>query len=236
MLELAKTLAASSEYSIDPPEDPLAARDAQHAHGKKQKRGPQPQKQQQQHTNAGRGSGPLNAAAGPSSSTTASTSLAAQQSIEPPVLPPGTYTTTPASLTTGNQAHAADTYSLQLAIAAKEQAVMECEALIDAAVDEMQGMSEAAEGFWASVRALQSGDPSAGSVGGAKETGISKGKGRQTGPRGQWALLPKPDFARVMRDGDLARDVVIPYAVDEGMCTLSRDGPQIGQHHQSSHR
>ena len=154
------------------------------------------------------------------------------------MLPPGTYATTPASLSTGNQAHAAASYSAYLAFDAKEQAVMECEALIDAAVDEMQGMSEAAEGFWASVRALQSGDASASSVGGAEGNGQGqgKGKGRQTGPRGQWALLPKPDFARVMRDGDLARDVVIPYAVDEGMCTLSRDGPQIGQHHQSSHR
>ena len=185
MLELAKTLAASTGFSIDPPEDLVPSRDA----SKKQKR-------------------LSSAKQAPQTSDAAQTAASLlQQGVEPPVLPLGTYSATPAALSSGNHNYAAETYALQVALAAKEQAVMECEALIDAAVEELQVMGEAADGFWESVRALQNGQASGAQAGNSK-----RGSGS-----GQWAILPKPDFGGVMREGELARDVVIPYALDEGM-------------------
>lgn len=215
VLELAKTLAASSGYQIDPPEDPLAARETSNT-AKKQKRASQGQGQEQAQ---GRGSGPASIPGAPTaaSSSSSAAALSQQQPVEPPVLPPGTFTTTPASLSTGHHAHAAETYSLQLALAAKERAVNECEALIDAAVEEMQMMSEAADGFWASVRALQ------GAAGDGESRAPSGGKASGSGISGQWAVLPKPDFAGVMQAGELARDVVIPYALDEGESLTAHD-------------
>jgi hypothetical protein len=111
---------------------------------------------------------------------------------EPPILPAGTYTATP-SFPPARPPHL-EAYELELALAAKQQALDECSLLIDSAVDELQSMAAAGEQFWGSVRTLRDGDRG----------------------RGQWALLPKPDFSRSMAEGERARDVIIPYAVDEG--------------------
>lgn len=66
--------------------------------------------------------------------------------------------------------------------------------MIDGAVEELQAMSEAGDRFWQSVRELRDGK----------------------GGRGQWAVVPRPDFGRVMTEGERAKDVIIPYALDEG--------------------
>lgn len=55
-------------------------------------------------------------------------------------------------------------------------------------------MSEAGDRFWTDIRQLKDGK----------------------GGRGRWAVVPKPDFTRTMARGEMAKDVVIPYAVDEG--------------------
>ena len=54
-------------------------------------------------------------------------------------------------------------------------------------------MTSASDAFWTDIRRLNEG---------------IKG-------RGQWAVVPKPDFGRVS-DGQKAKDVIIPYAIDEG--------------------
>lgn len=110
---------------------------------------------------------------------------------EPPILPAGTYSTTP-SLPQSIPLHV-EAQRLELALAAKQQALDECSALIDSAVDELRSMSDAGDDFWGSIRALRDG----------------------TRGRGQWAIVPKPDFGGTMRDGERAKDVIIPYAVDE---------------------
>jgi hypothetical protein len=85
-------------------------------------------------------------------------------------------------------------YELELALAAKQKALEECSTMIDSAVEELRSMAEAGEQFWEHVRALKNG---------------TRGKG-------QWAVLPKPDFGRTMVEREQAKDVIIPYAVDEG--------------------
>lgn len=66
--------------------------------------------------------------------------------------------------------------------------------MIDSAVDELQRMAGAGDRFWESLQTLQ-------------------GNGQESG---QWAIVPKPDFGRSMAEGERAKDVIIPYAVDEG--------------------
>ena len=70
--------------------------------------------------------------------------------------------------------------------------------MIDSAVEELQSMAKAGDRFWTQVMILRNG----------------------TRGRGQWAMVPKPDFGRVMAQGERAKDVIIPYAVDEGMMEL----------------
>lgn len=55
-------------------------------------------------------------------------------------------------------------------------------------------MTEAGERFWKDIRRLKDGK----------------------GGTGRWAIVPKPDFTRTLAKGEKAKDVVIPYAVDEG--------------------
>lgn len=58
-------------------------------------------------------------------------------------------------------------------------------------------MSEASDRFWRDLWQLKEG----------------------RGGRGSWAIVPKPDFTRTMAVGEKAKDIVIPYAVDEGEST-----------------
>jgi hypothetical protein len=114
---------------------------------------------------------------------------------DPPILPPGTYTATPSlptSTSSGRPLHAR-VLDLELALAAKHQALDDCSALIDSAVEELQIMADAGDRFWRDVRALR---------------------------EGGWAIVPKPDFGRT---GEKAKDVIIPYAVDEGMSSVRFD-------------
>ena len=162
LLELAKTLAQSGSFTSNPPDGS--------SESDKPKGRPHPAKKPDP----------------PSAIATA----AAQS--EPPVLPPGTYSTTP-----GKPVSAPDwkaILELEEALDAKQKAVDECSAMIDSAVSELQAMSDSTDRFWKDVRDLKSG----------------RGSG------GQWAIISKPDFGRSMASGEPARDVVIPYAVDEG--------------------
>lgn len=111
---------------------------------------------------------------------------------EPPVLPAGSYTATPA--TVPPKSKHTQIIDQELCLAAKHQALDECSALIDSAVEELQVMSEAGDRFWRDIRQLKDGKDG----------------------RGRWAIVPKPDFTRTMAKGETAKDVVIPYAVDEG--------------------
>jgi hypothetical protein len=115
-----------------------------------------------------------------------------QSGVEPPILPPGTFTTTP-SLPSIRPTYE-QALELELALQAKQKALDECSDMIDAAVDELQMMAKAGERFWRDVRELK------------------KGKDG----RGQWAVVPRPDFGKVLGEGEEARDVIVPYPVDEG--------------------
>jgi hypothetical protein len=157
VLELAKTLALSTDYTANPPPYP-----GQPAHRQANRK-------------------PV--IDGPS--------ISLQPGVEPPILPPGTFSATAANTPTQP---ALCVHDLQLALAAKQEALEECSALIDGAVEELQAMSEAGDRFWQSVRELRDGK----------------------GGRGQWAVVPRPDFGRVMAEGERAKDVIIPYALDEG--------------------
>lgn len=83
---------------------------------------------------------------------------------------------------------------LEIALASKQAALQDCSDLIDSAVEELTSMGEASDKFWDNVNKLKHG----------------------RGGRSQWALVPKPDFGRVSGEGDKAKDLVIPYALDEG--------------------
>ncbi|OCF34830.1 hypothetical protein I316_03375 [Kwoniella heveanensis BCC8398] len=168
VLELAKTLSASSSFTSQPPPPPAHAV-AGGLNAKKGKQKP-PAKVNEGETKR---------------------SVAASGPAEPPVLPPGTYTTTPSSIA-NKQTHA-QVHELELVLAAKQQALDECSALIDSAVTELQMMASAGDRFWRDVRTLKDG----------------------RGGKDQWAIVPKPDFGRLMGDGAKAKDVIIPYAVDE---------------------
>lgn len=162
-LELAKTLGASSGYTIDPP--PLPG----HPYPKRSKPNP--------------------------------TSIPSTDgNVEPPVLPAGSYTATPASNPTKSQP--TQILDMELALAAKHQALDECSALIDSAVEELEVMSDAGDRFWRDLRQLKSGQ----------------------GGQGRWAVVPRPDFTRSMAEGEKAKDVVIPYALDEGVLCLHELG------------
>lgn len=166
ILELAKTLAAGANITADPPPEPIPS-------------APTAKKGKQQQT---KGVSVAASAAGsvPPPSTAAE--------AEAPILPAGTFSTTPSAAPARSDVETA--VGLELALAARQQALDDCAALIDAAVDELQLMNKASEHWSTDVRDLRLGD---------------EGKG-------QWAVVPKPDFARTGTD---AKDVVIPYALDE---------------------
>jgi hypothetical protein len=119
------------------------------------------------------------------------TDAPAESKIEPPILPAGSYTATPSSLPLKTQQ--SRILDAELSLAAKHQALDDCTALIDSAVEELEVMTEAGGRFWRDLRQLKDG---------------RSGKGR-------WAVVPRPDFQRTMGEGEKARDVVIPYAVGE---------------------
>lgn len=179
MLQLAKTLSQSTSFTSNPPDyPPPSGPSATPKKGKKQQHQQQQQQQQQSQASV------------PPPQPDPSSSTARDDTV----LPPGTFSVTPSSLSRIPQTAIDDAYNIQLALASKEQALDECSALVDAAIDELHRMSEASEGFWTDVRQLRDG---------------------QRG-RGQWAIVPRPDFGRVMGEGEVAKDVVIPYATDEG--------------------
>lgn len=108
------------------------------------------------------------------------------------VLPAGTYSSTPGLAAEPPVAQQAE--RLESALRARSRALDECSSLIDAAVSELELMSHASERFAADLGALR-------------------------GPE-LWAVVPKPDFGRSAAaagtgTGARARDVVIPYALDE---------------------
>ncbi|OXC70635.1 hypothetical protein AYX13_00612 [Cryptococcus neoformans] len=110
---------------------------------------------------------------------------------EPPILPPGTFSTTPSDFPI-KPLHA-QIYELEQLLQAKRIALNECQGLIDGAVGELRLMAHAGDRFWKDIRNLKEGE----------------------GGRGQWAVMPKPDFGRVGGEGEKAKDVIIPYAIDE---------------------
>jgi len=169
VLELAKTLAQSSTYTIQSPNTGLQPTPKK-GKGNKAKKPPEPDNK------------PL----------THATTLPG----DAPVLPPGTYTITP-SLVAPKLSYT-EAYEMELALAAKQKALEDCSEMIDSAVEELQKMAEAGDRFWSQVRTLKNG---------------TKGKD-------QWAIVPRPDFGRIMVEGEKARDVIIPYAVDEGKVIL----------------
>jgi hypothetical protein len=123
---------------------------------------------------------------------TVTTDSNAESKTEPPILPAGSYTATPSSLPVKSQQ--ARIIDMELSLAAKHQALDECSGLIDSAVEELEVMADAGGRFWRDLRQLKNGQ----------------------GGKGRWAVVPRPDFARTMTEGEKAKDVVIPYAVDEG--------------------
>ncbi|WWC67271.1 uncharacterized protein I206_101179 [Kwoniella pini CBS 10737] len=171
VLELAKTLAVSSNFTAQPPAAPNQPAEA----ASKKAKAKAAQKANEAGTKA---------------------SLPTSVSQEPPILPAGTYSTTP-STQSAKPTHV-QIHDLELVLAAKQQALDECSALIDSAVSELQMMATAGDRFWRDVRKLKEG-----------ENG-----------RNQWAVLPKPDFGRTMSAGEMAKDVIIPYAIDEAAFDL----------------
>ena len=83
---------------------------------------------------------------------------------------------------------------MEAALHVKGKAIDECSQIVDGAVEELTRMAEGSDRFWRDLRSLKDGDV---------------GKRR-------WAIVPKPDFGGTMADGEKAKDVIIPYAVDEG--------------------
>jgi hypothetical protein len=114
--------------------------------------------------------------------------------MEDPVLPAGTWSATCGEAPTRPDVETA--HALELALAAKQQALDDCAALIDAAVDELRLVGAASKQWASDLDALRLG----------------------TRSRGQWALVPKPDFdfARGTAPATAtSKDIVIPYALDE---------------------
>ena len=110
---------------------------------------------------------------------------------DPPVLPPGTFSTV--TSTPPPKPLVTQVLELETALATKQATLDQCDQMINTAVDELNTINAASEAFWSNIRALKDG---------------SKG-------RGQWAVIPKPDFGNVA-PGQKAKDIIIPYAIDEG--------------------
>ncbi|RXK42680.1 hypothetical protein M231_00235 [Tremella mesenterica] len=165
LLELSKTLSQSGSFTSNPP---LLAGETFHRHPRQQ-----PKKSDV------------------TSVSNALTTAVSMNQGEPPVLPPGTYTTTPGLAVSPPEWKTVS--ELEKAILARHKAVEECSNMIDSVVEEMRSISDAGDRFWRDIRQLRDGKQG----------------------RGRWAIVPKPDFGKTMAVGETARDVVIPYAVDE---------------------
>lgn len=123
---------------------------------------------------------------------------------DPLVLPAGTLSTTPSK--PRDKELVKEVMELEIALAAKQAALEECGLLIDNAVEELTSMSAAGDRFWRDVRVLKHG-------------------GRNG--RDQWAIVPKPDFGG-NAVGQKAKDVIIPYAIDEGESSHAWNREQSG--------
>lgn len=109
------------------------------------------------------------------------------------VLPAGTYSTTPGTASEPPVQLQAE--KLETALRARSRALDECSNLIDAAVSELELMSNASERFASDLDQL---------------------RGKEL-----WAIVPKPEFGRASTAPNArARDVVIPYALDEAPAAL----------------
>lgn len=117
------------------------------------------------------------------------------KSNDPPILPPGTFSTWPSKPST--RLLVSEVIELETALAAKQAALEQCGLLIDSAVDELTNMSAAGDRFWQDVSQLKQGKNG----------------------RGQWAVVPKPDFGGVA-SGQKAKDIIIPYAIDEASASM----------------
>ncbi|ORX35038.1 subunit 17 of mediator complex-domain-containing protein [Kockovaella imperatae] len=166
ILELAKTLAASSSFPSNPPAPPVEST-VTLSSSKKATKVKQAAKTEESTTPSVPGNG------------------------DAPIFPPGTMSMTPfrPSLPT----HLEIIRDMELALAAKQSTLEQCEKLIDSAVDEFNKQASASQTFWRDIRQLKDG----------------------TDGRGQWAIVPKPDFSKILGITESARDVVIPYAIDE---------------------
>lgn len=132
------------------------------------------------------------AAAASALSSTVSTPLPSGPESEL-VLPAGTYSTTPGMSHEPPPQVTAE--KLETALRARSRALDECSSLIDAAVSELELMSNASERFASDLNAL---------------------RGKEL-----WAIVPKPEFGRTsIAPNARARDVVIPYALDEAPSAL----------------
>lgn len=171
VFELAKTLAASAGMPSNPPPEPIPS-------------APAPKKGKHS-------KGPVSTTA-----VTPAAGSAAMSAETELILPAGTYSATPGAAPTRSDVDTA--LALEMAIAAKQQALDDCSALIDAAVDELRLLNSASDQWSSDIRALRLGDNG----------------------RGQWAIVPKPDFGGRAGPNETAKDVVVPYALDEAPASL----------------
>jgi hypothetical protein len=84
--------------------------------------------------------------------------------------------------------------AIQLALATKRQAALSCADMFDDAVKQMNATYQRSESYWQNVQRLKNGENS----------------------RDQWSLMAKPAFGVHAKTNSMARDMAIPYALDEG--------------------
>ena len=113
-------------------------------------------------------------------------------SADAPIFPAGTMSTTP--FTSQSRSQLQTIHDMELTLAAKQNAIDQCEEMLDTAIEEFVKQAAASAKFWRDIKQLRDG----------------------VSGRGQWAIIPKPDFDKALPTGADARDLVIPYAIDEG--------------------
>lgn len=84
--------------------------------------------------------------------------------------------------------------AMQLALATQKQATLKCATMFEEAVKQMSDTNRHMESYWESVQHLRNGE-----IG-----------------RGRWSLMAKPAFGVHAKATSNARDLAIPYALDEG--------------------
>ena len=84
---------------------------------------------------------------------------------------------------------------MQLALATQKQATLKCATMFEDAVKQMSDTNGRTESYWENVRRLRKGESN----------------------RGRWSLMAKPAFGVHAKAASNARDLAIPYALDEGM-------------------